>query len=256
MYRHQALRIRPRMCIVGVKRSASPARSPAKRQCGDGQGTPQPGCSHWVDGLTSSPSPPPSPTPSPTPSPLPPRRRFNWCGSPTTDSRPYCARCATAGRECRACHRPIPDRFYTGDNTTCIACTRKKGRTTTVKRFGDVLATCQINIDDAPDLEVCLQHNRRTVANTVTRELTAKRGIRVYLSVELRMSRIDVDGTVHTATPTLRSDIATVLIIDDIEAAVDAAIACLARRLDAYTAEGSGWTLDAVTNITIHMAAY
>ena len=70
------------------------------------------------------------------------------------------------------------------------------------------------------------------------------------------MSRFDVDGTVHTATLTLRSDITTVLIVDDIEAAMDAAIACLTRRLDAYMAEGSGWTLDAVVNITVHMAAY
>ena len=211
-----------------------------------------------MDGAPSS--PPPSPTPSPTPSssPLPPphQRCCNWCGSPITGPRPYCDRCATAGRECRACHRPMPDRFYTGDNTTCIACTRKRGRTTTIKRFGDVLATCQIDTDGAPDLEVCLRDNRRAVASTITGELAAKRGIRVYVTTTLRMSRVDVDGTVHTSEPVLRSDVITVLVADDIEAAVDAAIACLTRRLDAYIAEGSGWTLDAVVDITIYMAAY
>ena len=154
MYHHHTLRIRARTCVVGVKRSASPARSPAKRQCGGGQATPQPGCSHWVDGAPSSPPPSPTPSPTPSPSPLPPlhQRCCNWCGNPTTGPRPYCDRCATAGRECRACHRPMPGRFYTGDNTTGIACTRKRGRTTTIKRFGDVLATCQIDTDGAPDL--------------------------------------------------------------------------------------------------------
>ena len=76
------------------------------------------------------------------------------------------------------------------------------------------------------------------------------------MTTTLRMSRVDVDGTVHTSEPVLRSDVITVLVADDIEAAVDAAITCLTRRLDAYMAEGSGWTLDAVLNITIHMAAY
>ena len=57
-----------------------------------------------------------------------------------------------------------------------------------------------------------------------------------------------------TTTPTLRSDITTILIVDDIETAMDPPIACLARRLDAYMAEGSGWMLD--VNITVHMAAY
>ena len=246
------------MCVVGVKRSASPARSPAKRQCGGGQATTQPGCSHWVDGAPSSPPPSPTPSPTPSPSPLPPphQRCCNWCGNPTTGPRPYCDRCATAGRECRACHRPMPDRFYTGDNTTCIACTRKRGHTTTIKRFGDVLATCQIDTDGAPDLEVCLRDNRRAVASAITGEPATKRGIRVYVTTTLRMSRVDVDGTVHTSEPVLRSDVITVLVADDIEAAVDAAITCLTRRLDAYMAEGSGWTLDAVLDITIHMAAY
>ena len=68
----------------------------------------------------------------------------------------------------------------------------------------------------------------RTTPRTSRRPV--KRGVKFYLSVQLWMSRFDVDGTVHTATPTLRSDITTVLIVDDIEAAVDAAIACLARR--------------------------
>ena len=162
-------------------------------------------------------------------------------------------RCAAAGRECRACYRPMPDRFFAAGINTCNACTRKWMHT--VERFGDVLATCCIDTYDAPDLEACLCHYRWTVASTVTRKLAANRGVKFYLSVNLRMSRFDVDGTVHTATTTLRSDIATVLIVDDIEAAMDAAIACLARRLDAYIAEGSGWTLDAVVNITVYMAA-
>ena len=263
---HLAVRISPRTCVVGVKRSASPARSPAKRECGGR------GCSHWADGPPPTPLPPPSLTPitppspsqssatSSTPSSTPltppaPQRCCNSCGAPATGPRLYCNRCVAAGRECRACHRPMSDRFFAASINTCNACTRKRVHTT-VERFGDALATCRIDTCDAPDLEICLRHNRRTVSSTVTRELAAKRGVKFYLSVELRMSRFDVDGTFHTATPTLRSDISIVLIVDDIEGAMDAAIACLARRLDAYMEEGSGWTLDSVVNITIHMAAY
>ena len=216
------------MCVVGVKRPASPTRSPAKRQCGGGQATPKPGCSHW----TPSPPPPPSPTPSPSPLPPPHQRRCNWCGSPTTGPRPYCDRCAAAGCECRACRRPMPDRYFAAGSSLCNACTRKRGRTT-VERFGDVLATHRIDTCGTPDLEVCLRDNRQVIASTITGELATKRGIRVYVTTTLRLSWVDVDGTVHTSEPVLRSDVITVLVADDIEAAVGAAIACLTRRLDA-----------------------
>ena len=69
------------------------------------------------------------------------------------------------------------------------------------------------------------------------------------------MSRFDMDRSVHTATPTLRSNIVTIMTVNDIEGAVDAAIACLNRHPEAYMAEGSGWMLDAVLVITVHIVA-
>ena len=92
------------ICVVDVKRSAPTACSSAKRQCGGGQPDPQPaGCSHWP-----SPAPPASPS-TPPALPTTPQRYCNWCGRATAGPSPYCARCATAGRECRTCHRPMPD---------------------------------------------------------------------------------------------------------------------------------------------------
>ena len=229
-----------------MERSAPTACSSAKRQCGGGQPDPQPaGCSHW-----------PSPAPSTPPAlPTTPQRYCNWCGRATASGpSPYCARCATAGRECRACHRPMPDRFFATGGNVCHACAHKRAHTR--ERFGDVLATHYYVAAEALDLQVALHDHRTEVMDALAVELLEKRGIKFYLSVELRMSRFDVDGSVHNATPTLRSDIITIMTVDDIEVAVDAAIACLNRRLDAYMAEGSGWTLDAVLVITVHIAAY
>ena len=232
-----------------MKRSAPTACSSAKRQCGGGQPDPQPaGCSHWP-----SPAPPASPS-TPPALPTTPQRYCNWCGRATAGPSPYCARCATAGRECRTCHRPMPDRFFAAGGSVCHACTHKRAHTR--ERFGDVLATHYYDVAEAPDLQVALHDHRTEVMDALAVELLEKRSIKLYLSVELRMSRFDVDGSVHTATPTLRSDIITIMTVDDIEGAVDAAIACLNRRLDAYMAEGSGWTLDAVLVITVHIAAY
>ena len=54
--------------------------------------------------------------------------RCNWCGQnkELILGKKFCTRCSEGGRECRWCHRPLPERFY--DNSSqkvCAACQRK-----------------------------------------------------------------------------------------------------------------------------------
>ena len=131
----------------------------------------------------------------------------------------------------------MPDRFFADSSSTiCLTCTRKRGHTT-IERF-DPVATHRIDTSDAPDLDVCLIRHRPTVTSTVNNELGERRGLKLYLTATVSMSRHDVDGTVHTTEVTLRSEVCTVLTTDDIDVDIDRAIACLLRRLEAYMREG------------------
>ena len=47
----------------------------------------------------------------------------NWCGhtKKLVDHKPYCFDCSVNGRECRHCHRPLPERYYSRDISNCDA---------------------------------------------------------------------------------------------------------------------------------------
>ena len=131
----------------------------------------------------------------------------------------------------------MPECYFLTGGDVCNARARKRAHM--YDRFGDVLSTHRIDGEDIPDLEVCLSHHRPTVSNTLRGQLAAKRGIKFYITTTLRMSRFDVDGTVHTSELVLRSEVYTLLSIDDIEGAVDRAIARLTRCLGEFMHEGN-----------------
>ena len=52
----------------------------------------------------------------------------NWCGhkKKLVDHKSYCFDCSVDGRECRHCHRPLPERYYSRDINNCDACVVKR----------------------------------------------------------------------------------------------------------------------------------
>ena len=51
----------------------------------------------------------------------------NWCGhiKNLLEGKKFCHKCSLVGRECRYCHRPMPERFYTLHKTRCNSCYKK-----------------------------------------------------------------------------------------------------------------------------------
>ena len=41
-------------------------------------------------------------------------------------NKKYCDECSKMGRECKHCHRPIPEKYYNWDEFLCDACYNKK----------------------------------------------------------------------------------------------------------------------------------
>lgn len=58
----------------------------------------------------------------------PRHNQCNWCGQHVelVPGKAFCMRCASHGKECNSCHRPMPARFYQAWANTCSACYKKK----------------------------------------------------------------------------------------------------------------------------------
>ena len=134
--------------------------------------------------------------------PEPSRRKCNWCGIASGIN--CCESCAKKGHECRSCHRPMPSNVFTSDPIICNACYRKRRKTR--ERLGNVLATIGYtpsddrSNDDWRDLSVSLNNRRAELVDDITTELADKRGIKLYLTSNLSMSRHSVHEDLHTKT--------------------------------------------------------
>ena len=191
--------------------------------------------------------------------PEPPHRKCNWCGI-RFHGKNCCESCTKKGHECRSCHRPMPSNFFNSDPNTCNACYRKHRKTR--ERLGNVPTTISYGPldgrpnDDKHDLTVFLNNRPEEMVGDITTELTEKRGIKLYLTCNLSMSRHSVDGDLYISEPFIRTDIIRLLDVTVLQDSIDDAFSQLESALDHYNGTGSGRVMDAVIDVTINVAAY
>ena len=148
-----------------------------------------------------------------------PRRDVcNWCATrPRMVGKPYCQVCATRGRECRGCHRPMPTKYFDGDANVCKTCVSKYNRQQTTRKnnittFGDVLLekTCT-EVAENPDLRTFLAARQEAICEDIAQALIEKHGIKAYLVIYIQLSRHGNDSDKVTTTVPLRSDVMTIM---------------------------------------------
>ena len=54
--------------------------------------------------------------------------KCNWCGHNKIllANKKFCSSCSQQGRECKWCHRPLPERFYTERTDVCDRCVKRR----------------------------------------------------------------------------------------------------------------------------------
>lgn len=54
--------------------------------------------------------------------------KCNWCTQQKhlLPEKKFCQMCSEAGRECRRCHRPLPERFYSQLTDVCDTCLKRR----------------------------------------------------------------------------------------------------------------------------------
>ena len=64
--------------------------------------------------------------------------KCNWCGHQKTllPNKKFCNSCSQQGRECKWCHRPLPERFYTERTDVCDRCVKRRQKWETREQQG------------------------------------------------------------------------------------------------------------------------
>ena len=95
------------------------------------------------------------------------------------------------------------------------------------------------------------------VKNILNQELQLKSAIKWYLSVKVKMVKIDSDGQVsEEAEPYFTSRCYTLLQSDDLEEQLQEATQKIMDDFENFIREGSGWVLEKVLKVFVNVGHY
>lgn len=187
--------------------------------------------------------------------------KCNWCGNqkPLLPGKPFCAGCGDQGRECNACHRPMPERFFGEQINTCNSCTKKSkwvGRGETKDALNKTVVSHMLQVDRQTDLLQTLSSKEAEVTGILENELKSKKGVKWYLNVKVRFTKENQSGEQVSSEPIFRTKTEALLNMAGIEEAIAAAYQDLYGKFQEFQREGSGWNIDQIVEISVHTVDY
>ena len=139
----------------------------------------------------------------------------NWCGhkKKLVDHKPYCFDCSVNGRDCRQCHRPLPERFYSRDINNCDACVSKRekylikgGRKVSL---GSVVETKEVLPSDnnKHDPLIFFAENKKCITDFLENRIGENQGIKWSLTIKVKFTKVTDIGCENTSTPHFVDDV-------------------------------------------------
>ena len=157
--------------------------------------------------------------------------------------------------QCEVCHRHLLDWCFDGPRRTCQACVRKAAQTGAgvSTAIHGTLVRKDVPLDHH-DIPTAFQHAGAELTDHLNDRLRIT-PVRFYVLVEVDVERETVEGPLTVAT-TFASDIITLLTPHDISEMLADAQSAVERRIQRFSAMGSGWILSHVKRITLKSCTY
>ena len=111
-------------------------------------------------------------------------------------------------------------------------------------------------IGEKYDLRLFLQGKKNVLLNRLQRELASKKGIKWFVSVQVKFIKPKADGTDITSEPHFRSLCMTTVNSQELETQLGEANQKILDAFASYQREGSGWLLSAVLHLDLNVAQY
>ena len=106
------------------------------------------------------------------------------------------------------------------------------------------------------DLDLFLSGKKKPVLNNVGKALDTHKGIKWYISVQVKFIKHKVDGDDVISEPYFRSICFTEVNSNDLQTHYEKAIEKIKEAFETFQKEGSGWVLSEVLKMSLYLAKY
>ena len=165
------------------------------------------------------------------------------------------------GRECKYCHRPLPERYYTHDIALCNACYTKRGKRIfnggKLTSLNGIVESQEIlpNESNKCDPIIFFTENEKLIKDYIEEKAEEKCGIKCMLTIQVNFNKITQEEREMSTSPHFTSDVFVVSTSDAGEQLTNS-FQQLRNRIEYFQREGSGWQLNKVIKLEIKIADY
>lgn len=194
-------------------------------------------------------------------------QKCNWCGAfkQLLPHKKFCSTCRKIGRECRWCHRPLPERFYSKQVNVCDSCVTRRENYVHRQRGGSVESALEGTVqkhkilpNDSNKWNILqmFADNEEEVKEILSTSLEEKRGIKWFLTLHVKLVKYDPEGNQILAEPTFRSFTLASTNITEFDTQLAEAFQKLHKDFQQFERDGSGWTLLHVLKLEVNTVHY
>ncbi|KAK3083783.1 hypothetical protein FSP39_003181 [Pinctada imbricata] len=191
--------------------------------------------------------------------------KCNWCTQmkELLPGKKFCQSCSENGRECRWCHRPLPERFYSKRTDVCDRCVDRRERWKSQTGGGKTalegsVVTTELspNPGNLWDILQFFIDNNDTLMSHLHDVLLSKRGIKWFMTLYVKFVKYNQSNEAVYAEPIFRSINQTLTKGAEIKEQLAKAYQNLYSSYQNFERDGSGWSIDKILKMEICTAEY
>lgn len=188
-----------------------------------------------------------------------------WCtqNKALLPNKKFCATCATQGRECKWCHRPLPERFYSMKTDVCDRCVTRRQKFSNRQQQqggGKVNAleetarseTLQPNPGNLWDILQFFVDNQQQIEKILSDRLLHVKGMKWFMTLFVKFVKYNQNNEAVYAEPTFRSLSLACTNVSQIKEQMAEAFQHLHNSYQNFERDGSGWSIDKIMKLEVN----
>ena len=188
-----------------------------------------------------------------------------WCTQIKTllPGKKFCKSCSDGGRECRWCHRPLPERFYSKRTDVCDRCLDRRERWKTQTGGSKSALDGSVNttvLDPNPgnlwDVLQFFIDNNDALISLLHDTLSSNKGIKWFLTLYVKFVKYNQNNEAVYAEPTFRSINLQLTNGAEIKEQLAKAYQNLYNSYQNFERDGSGWSIDKILKMEVNIVEY
>ena len=172
------------------------------------------------------------------------------------NGRSYSNICAKDSSHCNVCCRPLPHRLV--ENGICQTCKRKRESRNIQTGLGGAVYVEEMapSWNDDIDSLNSLINSRDEVRDRLGARLAEFHGVKWYVVLIATMVKYNREGEEIVMATAFQGETETLLLDSDINEQFNSQTDVIMRRLKEFVSNGSGWSVQKINNIVLHVATF